>query len=60
MLLGRSFNGSWTRILRGSSEEWRMLNEVLPAMLKEAGTDYLFVDYVKDWAGRRKVPLPLP
>ena len=40
--------------------EWGMLDEVLPAMLKVAGTDYLFVDYVKEWTGKRKVPLPLP
>jgi hypothetical protein len=39
--------------------EYRMLNQTLPTMLDTLGVRYVFVDYLKSWSSRNKVPLPL-
>ena len=41
-------------------KEYRDLNQTLPKKLAAAGIDYLYADYVKDWASGKGVPLPLP
>lgn len=38
---------------------YRNLNQTLPAMLKTAGVEYLFADYVRAWTSTSGVPLPL-
>jgi hypothetical protein len=40
--------------------EYRQLIRTLPVSLQEAGIDYLFTEYMADWALKAKVPLPLP
>ncbi len=40
--------------------EYRTFNDSLPAKLKSAEVEYLFVDYLKDWTSKARVPLPLP
>jgi secernin len=42
------------------AQERKGLNDVLPKLLKDAGVEYLFLDYLKDWTQKRKVALPLP
>ena len=41
-------------------KEYRMLNTTLPATLEKVGIAYLYTDYLKDWAAKEGVPLPLP
>ena len=43
-----------------ATKEYRTLNEALPAMLRTAGIQFLFVDYLRDWTAQKCVPLPLP
>lgn len=38
--------------------EFSELNESLPAMLDQAGVEYLFAEYLAEWSSRSKVPLP--
>jgi secernin len=40
-------------------QEYGTLNETLPAMLKETGISYLFLDYLRGWTSKSRVPLPL-
>jgi len=42
---------------RRTSEEYRMLNRTLPAMLKTEGVKYLFLDYARAWTSKAGVPL---
>jgi secernin len=44
---------------RRVANEYQMLNETLPTMLKTVGIEYLYGDYVKEWTARMGVPLPL-
>lgn len=39
-------------------QEYRMLNRELPTMLKAAGAEYLYTDYLEEWSRRKGVPLP--
>lgn len=41
-------------------KEYRMFQATLPEMLKTAGVEYLYADYLKDWSSKKGVPLPLP
>jgi len=40
--------------------EYRQLNITLPVSLQEVGIEYLFTEYLADWALKAKVPLPVP
>jgi len=40
-------------------KQYRMLHSILPTILENAGIQYLYTDYMKEWASRKGVPLPL-
>jgi len=40
-------------------KEYKMLNEILPEMVKTVKINYLYLDYLKDWTSKKGVPLPL-
>ncbi len=46
--------------VRHAASEYSRLNETLPPMLGKSGVKYLFTDYLKEWTGKTRVPLPLP
>ncbi|UCF37664.1 MAG: C69 family dipeptidase, partial [Acidobacteriota bacterium] len=40
-------------------KEYLMLNDTLTTMLQTVGIEYLYLDYVRDWTTKKKVPLPI-
>ena len=40
-------------------KEYKMLNKTLPDILKTAGIKYVYIDYLKSWAPKKGVPLPI-
>jgi len=41
------------------TNEYRTLNETLPPTIATAGIEFLFLDYLRDWTARSRVPLPM-
>jgi dipeptidase len=41
-------------------KEYRLLNRTLPETLATVGVNYLYTNYLKEWAAKKGVPLPLP
>lgn len=40
------------------ASEYRRLGETLPALLQQAGTRYLYREYMREWTAKSQVPLP--
>ena len=39
--------------------EYKKLNDTLPKKLDMVGTEYVFLDYLKEWTSKKAVPLPI-
>jgi len=55
-LLQKFINENCARV----KKEYKMLNNILTAMLETVGIEYVFTDYIKDWSSKKAVPLPIP
>ena len=42
-----------------AEREYSLLNKTLSTTIETVGTEYLYTDYVKDWASKKDVPLPI-
>lgn len=51
--LQRYMDGNLERV----NAEYQKLGESLPAAVKSAGIEYLFLDYVREWTAKSRVPL---